>query len=92
MSLLSHLADKGSVSGTVVLYDNNTIYSPYYTMLVGGLQCKNGQHQYHNELKCPNLSTLLVAKVDFEHLCTLLVLVDAEDPCLVYLDRLQTLR
>ena len=47
--------------------------------------------QYHNELKCPKLSTLSVANVGFAHLCTLSVLVDAEDPCLVYLDGFQTL-
>ena len=40
--------------------------------------------QYHNELKCPKLSTLSVANVGFGRLCTLPVLVDAEDPCLVF--------
>ena len=47
--------------------------------------------RYHNELKCPKLSTLSVANVSFGRLCTLSVLVDAEDPCLVYLDGFQTL-
>ena len=47
--------------------------------------------QYHNELKCPKLSTLSVANVGVGRLCTLPVLVDAEDPCLVYLDGFQTL-
>jgi len=47
--------------------------------------------QYHNELKCPKLSTLSVANVGFGRLCTLPVLVDAEDPCLVYLDGFQIL-
>jgi len=38
----------------------------------------------------PKSSTLSVAKVDFGHSYMLLVLVDAEDPHLVSLDRLQT--
>ena len=38
-----------------------------------------------------NSSTLSVAKVEFGRLYTLLVLVDGKDPCLVYLERLQTL-
>ena len=56
-------------------------WSTYFTIVV----------QYHNELKCPKLSTLSVANVGFGRLCKLLVLVDAEDPCLVYLDGFQTL-
>jgi len=47
--------------------------------------------RYHNELKCPKLSTLSVANVGFGYLCVLSVLVYAEAPRLVYLDGFQTL-
>ena len=66
-----------------------------WTTLVGRLQYKNGRHLFllwFTTILSQSVSEFIcLAKVDFGRLYTLPFLVGAEGPCLVYLDRLQTL-